>query len=59
MVTDHDVGLEGTEPVSAETVARVFEENNQRLRKLLFAVITRIAPPVEHLCTTALRDARI
>ncbi len=58
MVTDHDVGVEGTEPVSQETVVKVFNQNNERLRELLFAVIPRIAPqPEEHLCATALRGA--
>ncbi len=60
MVTDHDVGVEGTEPVSQETVVRVFGENNERLRDLLLAVIPRIPPqPPEHLCSTALRGAVI
>jgi 5'-methylthioadenosine phosphorylase len=59
MVTDHDVGVEGTDPVSHEQVVTVFEENNERLRELLFAVVPRIAPqPEEHLCSTALRGAR-
>jgi 5'-methylthioadenosine phosphorylase len=59
MVTDHDVGVDGTEPVSHETVIRVFQENNERLRELLFAVIPKIEPqPAEHLCATALRGAR-
>jgi 5'-methylthioadenosine phosphorylase len=60
MVTDHDVGVEGTPPVSHEQVVTVFNENNERLRELLFAVIPRIDPPSEdHLCTTALRGARL
>jgi 5'-methylthioadenosine phosphorylase len=59
MVTDHDVGVDGAEPVATETVVRVFRENNERLRELLFAVIPRIEPPQEHLCTTALRGARL
>jgi 5'-methylthioadenosine phosphorylase len=59
MVTDHDVGVEGSEPVTSETVVRVFEQNNERLRELLFAVIPRIEAPEEHLCTTALRGARL
>ncbi|MFL5932336.1 MAG: S-methyl-5'-thioadenosine phosphorylase [Gaiellaceae bacterium] len=59
MVTDHDVGVEGTDPVSHEQVVTVFNENNERLRELLFAVVPRIAPqPEEHLCATALRGAR-
>jgi 5'-methylthioadenosine phosphorylase len=59
MVTDHDVGVVGEEPVSHETVVRVFDENNEKLRQLLFAVIPKIPPqPEEHLCATALRGAR-
>jgi 5'-methylthioadenosine phosphorylase len=59
MVTDHDVGVEGAEPVSHEQVIKVFNENNERLRELLFAVIPKISPqPEEHLCATALRGAR-
>ena len=60
MVTDHDVGVEGVPPVTHEQVLRVFSENNERLRELLFSVIPKIAPqPEEHLCATALRGARV
>jgi 5'-methylthioadenosine phosphorylase len=59
MVTDHDVGVEGAEPVTHETVLRVFNENNQRLRELLFAAIPRIGPQPEDVCATALRSARV
>jgi 5'-methylthioadenosine phosphorylase len=58
MVTDHDVGVEGAEPVSHEQVIRVFNENNERLRELLFAVIPKIGPQPEDVCATALRSAR-
>jgi 5'-methylthioadenosine phosphorylase len=58
MVTDHDVGVEGTEPVSQETVVRVFKENNDRLRELLRAVIPRIRPQPRDVCATALEHAR-
>jgi 5'-methylthioadenosine phosphorylase len=59
MVTDHDVGVEGQEPVSAEAVVRVFNENNERLRTLLYAVIPKIGPQPEDVCATALRGARL
>jgi hypothetical protein len=37
----------------------VFNENNAKLRELLFAVIPKIPPQSEeHLCATALRGAR-
>jgi 5'-methylthioadenosine phosphorylase len=59
MVTDHDVGVEGTEPVSSETVMRVFAQNNERLRELLFAAIPRIGPQPRDACATALEGARV
>ena len=58
MVTDHDVGVEGAKPVTHEAVLRVFRENNERLRELLFAVIPMIGPQPEDICATALRHAR-
>ena len=59
MVTDHDVGVEGTEPVSHEQVVKVFTENNERLRELLFAAIPKIGPQPEDVCATALTGARL
>ena len=60
MVTDHDVGVQAGETVSADTVLRVFAENNERLRELLLAVVPRIPPqPPDHLCATALSGARL
>jgi 5'-methylthioadenosine phosphorylase len=59
MVTDHDVGVEGTDAVSHETVLRVFNENNEKLRELLFAVIPKIGPQPADICATALKGARI
>ncbi|MDQ4019666.1 MAG: S-methyl-5'-thioadenosine phosphorylase [Actinomycetota bacterium] len=59
MVTDHDVGVAGTEPVSHEQVARIFNENNEKLRELLFAVIPKIGPQPEDACATALVGARV
>jgi 5'-methylthioadenosine phosphorylase len=57
MVTDYDVGVEGRPGVTAAEVVRVFEENNARLRELLFAVIPKIGPQPEDVCSTALRGA--
>jgi 5'-methylthioadenosine phosphorylase len=59
MVTDHDVGVAGAEPVTHETVLKVFTENNERLRELLFAVIPKIGAQPEDVCATALRGARV
>jgi 5'-methylthioadenosine phosphorylase len=59
MVTDHDVGVEGAEPVSGETVMRVFTENNARLRELLFAAIPKIGAQPNDICATALNGASL
>jgi 5'-methylthioadenosine phosphorylase len=59
MVTDHDVGVEGAAPVSHADVVRVFGENNERLRELLFAAIPKIGPQPQDVCATALAGARI
>ena len=59
MVTDHDVGVDGAAPVSHETVLRVFEENNARLRDLLFAAIPKIGPQPDDVCANALDGARL
>ncbi|CAN5297748.1 S-methyl-5'-thioadenosine phosphorylase [soil metagenome] len=58
MVTDHDVGVGGAEPVSHETVLGVFEESGEKLRRLLFAAIPKVGPQPEDVCATALRGAR-
>ena len=46
LITDFDVGLEGDpthRPVTEEEVFRVFQENNAKVKNLLFAMIGRIA----------------
>jgi 5'-methylthioadenosine phosphorylase len=61
LVTDYDVGLEdaaGVAPVSHAEVVRVFTENNERLRRLLFAAIPRIGAQPDDVCATALAGAR-
>ena len=44
LITDYDVGVEGVPPVTHEEVVRVFTENNEKLRDLLFAVDPRRCP---------------
>lgn len=39
LITDYDTGVEGIEPVSHAEVIRVFTENNDKLRRLLFRLI--------------------
>src|SRR5918999_977679 len=49
LITDYDVGVEGeAAAVSHEEVLKVFKENNEKLRQLLFTMIPRI--PKERSC---------
>jgi 5'-methylthioadenosine phosphorylase len=60
LITDYDVGVEGeTEAVSHEQVLRVFTENNEKLRKLLFALVPKIPRERSCPCGTTLQGARL
>ena len=59
MVTDYDVGVLGAGAVSSWTVARVFAENNERLRALLLAAVPKIGPQPADACADSLAKARI
>jgi 5'-methylthioadenosine phosphorylase len=48
LVTDYDVGVEGIPPVSHAEVLRVFGENVDRVRELLFSAIPNV--PAERTC---------
>jgi 5'-methylthioadenosine phosphorylase len=39
LITDYDTGIPGIEPVSHEEVLKVFAENNDKLKKLLFKIV--------------------
>jgi 5'-methylthioadenosine phosphorylase len=58
LITDYDVGVEGVPPVTNDEVVRVFTENNQRLRELLFAVIPALPSERSCACATALTGAQ-
>lgn len=59
LITDYDVGLESdVEAVSHEAVLKVFNENNEKLRRLLFALAPRIPSDRTCPCSRALQGAR-
>jgi 5'-methylthioadenosine phosphorylase len=58
LITDYDVGVQGVPPVTHDEVVRVFTENNDRLRDLLFAVIPALPASRTCECATALEGAR-
>jgi 5'-methylthioadenosine phosphorylase len=57
LITDYDVGVEGTPPVTNDEVIRVFNENNARLRELLFAIVPALPETRDCPCATALSGA--
>jgi 5'-methylthioadenosine phosphorylase len=62
LVTDYDVGLADmphVPPVSAEQAVRVFDQNLDRLRALLFHTVTRAGPQPDDPCASALSSAII
>jgi len=58
LITDYDVGIEGIAEVTHEEVIRVFNENNDRLRQLLFSLVPKIPEGRSCPCSTALEGAR-
>jgi 5'-methylthioadenosine phosphorylase len=54
LVTDYDVGVDGIEPVSHAEVLKVFGENIEALRDLLFRAIPTVPSERDCVCATAL-----
>jgi 5'-methylthioadenosine phosphorylase len=62
LITDWDVGLEGdanVRPVTLEEVIRVFNQNNEKLKQLLYALIPMIPAERGCPCGSALAGAII
>lgn len=62
LITDYDVGLEGQpgiEPVTHEAVIKIFNENNERIKKVLFALVERMPKERACPCGSALTGARL
>jgi 5'-methylthioadenosine phosphorylase len=57
LITDHDAGTEGVEPVTNEEVIRVFNENNSRVRDLIHAMIPALPEARDCVCSRALEGA--
>jgi len=57
LITDHDAGAEGAEPVTNDEVVRVFNANNQKVKDLLYAMIPALPGPRECQCASALQGA--
>ena len=61
LITDFDAGLVGdVDPVSHSEVIKVFTENNEKLKRLLYSMISRIPTERKHCsCEGSIEHARI
>ncbi len=62
LITDYDVGVEGdpaVQPVTQAAVLQVFQQNNEKLRRLLLAMMERLPRKRTCSCATALAHARV
>jgi 5'-methylthioadenosine phosphorylase len=57
LITDHDAGAEGAEPVTNEEVLRVFNENNAKVKELLYTMIPALPQDRDCVCSRALEGA--
>lgn len=62
LITDYDAGLEGNpdiKPVTSQDILKIFKENNDKLRELLFKAIPRVPKKRDCICSSALSGAVI
>lgn len=62
LITDYDVGLEGhpnVKPVTLEEVVKIFNQNNEKVRDLLFKMIPKMPDERNCICSKALVGAQL
>jgi 5'-methylthioadenosine phosphorylase len=59
LITDYDVGLDGMEPVSHGAVMEVFNQNNERVKGAIGAIVSNIQLDADCSCMHALTGARL
>jgi 5'-methylthioadenosine phosphorylase len=57
LITDMDAGAEGAEAVTNEEVIRVFNENNAKVKEMLFEMIPALPSERDCICSHALEGA--
>lgn len=60
LITDYDAGLPGNKklkPVDLKEVIKVFNENNEKVKQLIFEMIKNIPSDTKCSCESAMRDA--
>jgi 5'-methylthioadenosine phosphorylase len=58
LITDYDVGVDGSAPVSHEEVLKVFASNNERVKNAIFKIIAGMPAERTCGCGNALAGAR-
>jgi 5'-methylthioadenosine phosphorylase len=59
LITDHDAGAEGVEPVTSDEVVRVFNENNSKVKSLIHEMIPALPVVRDCPCANALAGAAL
>lgn len=61
LITDYDAGLEGEdiEPVTHEAVVKIFNENNEKVKKMIIGLIENLPEKFDCSCQHALKNARM
>lgn len=59
LITDYDVGLPGTAPVTHADVMAVFARNNERVKAAIAGIVEAIPPERSCACGDTLRGARL
>ena len=62
LITDYDVGLKNkksVKPVSAQEVVKIFKENNEKVKKMIFEIIELMPEKRNCPCQNALKNALI
>ncbi len=62
LITDYDTGLKddpSIKPVTIEEVLRVLNENNEKIKRLIFDMVPKIPDERKCICAEALKGARL
>lgn len=62
IITDYDTGVKDdptVKPVTIEEVLRVFKENNEKIKNLIFNLVPKITKERNCICANALEGARL
>jgi 5'-methylthioadenosine phosphorylase len=57
LITDMDAGAQGAEPVTNDEVVRVFNENNAKVKNMLYEMIPALPSERDCVCSHALEGA--